>query len=198
MNDFLPQDYKVPDSSNYLRFEDGENTFRVLSSAITGYEYWTKDTKPVRSKKPFLSTPNIKIDNEGNETRVKHFWAFVVWNYKIDKIQILEITQSTIQGAIMSLVKNKNWGDPKEFDITITRSGDGFDTKYSVMPNPKSPASPEATQAILGVNIDLEQLFIAGDPFSSDKGTQAPDFLKEDEVEIDKSPIKEEHFPVIN
>ena len=54
---FLPEDYKAPDSSNYLKFKDGENTIRVLSSAIIGYEYWTENNKPVRSREPFQGIP---------------------------------------------------------------------------------------------------------------------------------------------
>ena len=203
MNDFLPSEYKIPDSSNYLRFKDGENTFRVLSSAITGYKYWTEDTKPIRSPKPFLKTPNIRIDKEGHAVKVKHFWAFVVWNYKAEKVQILEITQSTIQGAIKSLVDNKNWGDPKEFDITVSRTGDGFDTEYSTMPNPKATLPPEATQAYISVKIDLEQLFSGGDPFGADTAKK-PEFLKDDEngKKEDQAELESEeptgHFPVIN
>lgn len=47
--EFLPTDYKVPEApSNYARFQDGINRFRILGSAITGFEYFTTDNKPVR------------------------------------------------------------------------------------------------------------------------------------------------------
>ena len=64
MDNFFPtEDYKVPDISNYMKFVEGENPFRVLSSAIVGYVYFTKDNKPVRSKEVFESTPeDIKKD----------------------------------------------------------------------------------------------------------------------------------------
>ena len=37
---FLPKNEREPVTSNYMRFEKGENVFRVLSSAIVGMEYW--------------------------------------------------------------------------------------------------------------------------------------------------------------
>ena len=53
MNDFLPKDYETPEiPSNYMELEEGANTFRVLSSAIVGYEWWVdaseKGRKPMR------------------------------------------------------------------------------------------------------------------------------------------------------
>ena len=52
---FLPENYKSPEG-NYMKLQDGENTFRVLSSAIVGWEYWNRDNKPVRSEKDFVQT----------------------------------------------------------------------------------------------------------------------------------------------
>ena len=138
MTNFLPTDYKQPDNKDYMKFKDGENTFRVLSSAIVGFEYWTTENKPVRSAVPFKDVPDdIKKDKDGNFT-IKHFWAFLVYNQEAKRVQVLEVTQSSVQAGIKALVDNKNWGDPKGYDITVTRVGSGLDTEYAVMPNPQS------------------------------------------------------------
>lgn len=165
---FLPANEKAPEG-NYMKLLEGENTFRVLSSAIVGYEYWNTESKPVRSKTAFQSTPaDIKVDG-GKPTPIKYFWAFVVYNYRAEKRQVLELTQTSIQNAIRSLVENKKWGDPKNYDISITRSGSGLDTEYTVMPNPHAefPADLVGTAAI-----NLEALFTGEDPFA----TPAPSF----------------------
>ena len=53
MTDFLPEGYKTLEiQSNYMEFEEGQNAFRILSSAIVGYKWWV-DTdeggrKPIR------------------------------------------------------------------------------------------------------------------------------------------------------
>lgn len=157
MTDFLPADYKAPEG-NYFKFQEGENTFRVLTSAIVGYEYFNKDNKPVRSKTPFTNTPaDIKEDGS-----IKHFWAFVVYSYRAEKAQILEITQAGIQGALKALVQNPKWGDPKNYDISINRSGSGLDTEYTVMPNPHS-AFPSN---LVLPTVNLEALFTGADPFA--------------------------------
>ena len=53
MNDFLPKDYETPETpSNYMELAEGQNYFRVLASAVVGYEWWVdaseKSRKPMR------------------------------------------------------------------------------------------------------------------------------------------------------
>jgi hypothetical protein len=171
-NTFLPANYKTPEG-NYMKLLEGENTFRVLSSAIVGYEYWNKDNKPVRLRKQPVTTPeDIRIDND-KPSSIKHFWAFLVYSHRAEKAQILEITQGSIQDAIKSLVQSKNWGDPKTYDITINRNGSGLDTEYSVMPNPKS----EFPADLVTPSVNLEALFTGEDPFYPTQN-KVPDFLQ--------------------
>jgi hypothetical protein len=171
-NTFLPPDYKEP-AGDYLKLTVGEHNFRILSSAIVGYEYWTSENKPVRSKTPFKACPNIKLDNDGNPTRINFFWAFVIYNWDADAIQIAEVTQKSIQKAIQALIKNKKWGDPKGYDLTITRIGDGFDTEYTVMPNPATVLPQEILDRVLDRKIRLEALYEGGIPFGDKQAQEA-------------------------
>ena len=164
---FLPDEYKIPDTSKYMKLKPGENTFRVLSSAIVGYEYWNTENKPVRSPKPFSATPDIRLEKDGKPSKIKHFWAFVVFNVESEEIQLLEITQSSIQGAIKAIIDNKKWGDPKNYDITITKVGDGLDTEYSVMPNPHQEFPKELTDEYKAMKIDLTALYRGENPFEA-------------------------------
>ncbi len=156
---FLPEHEKQPEG-NYFKLQDGENTFRVLSSAITGYQYWNNDKKPIRLKEQPQGLPeDIRVEN-GKPGAVKYFWAFAVYSYRAQKVQILEVTQASIQNAIRSLVANTKWGDPKGYDISITRTGMGMDTEYSIMPNPHTPF--EASLPLP----NLEALYSGEDPFA--------------------------------
>jgi hypothetical protein len=159
MTNFLPEDYKKPETSDYMKLKEGENTIRILSNAIVGFKYWTEDNKPVRLREPIFEKPdNIKLEKDGSY-RVQHFWAFLVWNYEAQRVQVLEITQSSIQDGIKALVDNKKWGDPRDYDITITRSGEGLETSYTVIPSPHSELElSEADQAKVQ-KADLEALY---------------------------------------
>ena len=77
MDKFLDDDYKIPTTSNYMRFSEGDNTFRVLSSAIIGWEYWNTDNKPVRNPKTWNKVPeDIKTEKDGS-VRINHFWGLI-------------------------------------------------------------------------------------------------------------------------
>jgi len=164
-NFFPDEDYKIPTASNYMKFVEGDNTFRVLSSAIIGWEYWNTNNKPVRNKETWNVVPDdIKTEKDGS-VRINHFWAFVVWNYNDKRVQILEITQKTIMKYIQGLTKNMAWGNPKGYDITINRSGSGFDTEYTCMANPPTAISKDILKRYESMSINLEALYEGKDPF---------------------------------
>ncbi len=171
MNDFLPIDYTIPKPpSDYMKLEDGLNSIRILSSAITGYEYWNTDNKPIRSKAGWEEMPKDIKPNDQGKYEIKHFWAFVVWNYSLKKVQILQLTQGTIQKPIKALVSNPKWGDPKKYDIAITKAKENGKTTYNVQGEPPigSPSS-EILEAYGKKTINLAALYEGGDPFENIK-----------------------------
>jgi hypothetical protein len=157
---FLPTNYEQPRTGgNYMKFQKGENKFRILSKPILGFEDW-KDNKPLRFRMD--SKPLKPIDPKKS---IKHFWAMIVWNYQDSQIQILEITQSTIQSAIRNLAADEDWGSPFNYDIKVTRKGEGMETEYSVIASPKKPVTDEIKEALLNKPVNLEALFEGEDPF---------------------------------
>ena len=179
MSNFLPDNYEIPPKkSNYLNMrEEGTYAFRIMSSPILGWEAW-KDTAeggrtPLRKR---MDEPFDTADVDPSE--VKHFWAFIIWNYKLEMLQIMEVTQATIQKAIKALARNEKWGDPKGtngYDIVVTREGLTMqDTNYSVAPNPKEKLDPKIIKAYKESNINLEALFEGKDPFET-KDIEIPD-----------------------
>jgi hypothetical protein len=170
---FLPTEYtKIPTNSDYMKLTDGQNTFRVLSSAVVGYKYWTIQNKPVRSRERWDSIPDDMKPEKDGTYKFDHFWAFVVWNYDETRVQILELTQVTIQGAMKAYVDNARWGDPKMYDITVTKSGAMFDTKYQTVANPPIGAPEQKiVDAYAKKPVNLDALFDTdGDPFMPSGG----------------------------
>lgn len=164
---FLPKGYKLPESNmggGYMKLVQGANKFRILSDAVTGFELWTDENKPVRYREYPESVPgNMRVDS-----RVKSFWAFVVWNYAAQAVQILQLTQSTIMGAINDLVINSDWGEPTNYDITIARRGEGLETEYTVQPSPHKEVAANIAAAYKSKNINLDALFDGGNPFEEE------------------------------
>lgn len=157
---FLPENYKSPTTSNgYMKIQDGENKVRILSSPIIGWEDWINN-KPVRyrnDKKPDKSADPLKP--------IRHFWAFIVWDYTESKICILELTQASVRKKIEALSKDRDWGSPFNYDLKIIRSGSKKDTEYEVNPISPKEVTQSIKDAFAATSIDLEELFSGADPF---------------------------------
>lgn len=162
LDSFFPEsNYTMPETSNYMKFNEGDNTFRVLSSAVIGFEYFKSDNKPVRMK----TAPDTLPSDIKEGGAVKHFWAFVVYNYESKRIQILELTQKGIMKTMQSYIKNPKWGNPRDYDFIVTRTGSGMDTEYAITVNPKAPVEQSIVDRFAKMKIDLNALFTNDDPF---------------------------------
>ena len=173
---FLPPDYKPPTpGGKYMKFSEGANRFRVLSDeALRGYEGWSVPTKerpngsPIRklTKEEFAGIA-LKKDDKGRPGYPKHFLGFAIWNPDEKRVQVLQLTQSTIIGPLSELVKDEDWGDPRAYDIVVTRTTQGEKTSYTVTPKPKKALPKEAADAWsdLQDRFDIGRLLSGGDPF---------------------------------
>jgi len=163
---FLPNDYEAPKPSGggYTKCLKGDTILRFLGNPITGWEWWESihgTEKPVR-------VSNMRdIQDEHATQKAKHFWACAVWNYKSNCVEIWQINQRTIQEAIMNLINDADWGDPREYDLKITRTGESLETKYTVSPKPKKELPEAAKFEFELMNIKLDKLITGEDPFES-------------------------------
>ena len=179
--DFLPEGYEVPKSAgNYMKFEEGENRFRILGKAIIGYLYWVTEKDGKRSPRRVHMNDTIPIGELEGDDKPKHFWAMPVYNFDVDKIQILEITQKGLHTSIKALVDNKKWGNPENYNLAVTRVGKDFNTKYSVQPEPQDKAEEELLKDVRKqykeMNIDLDALYEGGDPFANSEDVLTEEF----------------------
>ena len=175
--DFLPSNYEVPNpKSNYMKLKEGINRFRILSSTIMGWMYWNEDAKggkfPVRKR----MTETLRNEDIEDIESLRHFWAFVVWNYEESKVQILELTQKGLHRAIRALIKDEEWGNPiDKYDIAIIRTGKELATRYELQPKPAKPTDIAITEQFQKLHINLEVLFTNEDPFSGNQqGIEMP------------------------
>lgn|GEM_PF-775032 len=158
---FLPQDYKAPKTGgHYMKFQDGENKFRIMSAPILGWEDWI-DNRPVRYK---LEDKPTKSHDASKP--IKHFWSFIVFNYASEQIEILHITQASIRSSLEALSRDADWGAPYTYDIKVTKKGQGKDTEYTVNPCPHRPVDQYIVTCFSERKCYLEALFDNADPFA--------------------------------
>ena len=161
-----------------MKLEPGKNTFRILSDPIVGWEYWTEDGSkkvPIRVKE-FKSVPSTRVHSKNPQERPSHFWAMFVWNRETEMIQVLKITQATIQGGMKAYIDEADWGDPKDYDFSITKEGEGFDTRYTVIAKPHTGLEKEVTDLWKESkkDYDLTRMFDNGNVFGDDEERVEP------------------------
>lgn len=193
---FLDASYEVPQvASRYYKMKQGDNQFRILSSPILGNEFWNLDGKPVRRKTgEAIDMTELRPNKDGSAGTVKHFWALPVWDYSSNEVKVAEFTQKSILQAIRDLVKDEDWADPKTYDLVITRSGEGFETEYSVKPKlPKelSPLITKAWKAVQDAGFNLEALYAGTDPFTAGPAKRGIVQLAKDETDGTAEPLPE-------
>lgn len=174
MEDFLPQGTKEPTKTNYFKFQDGSNVFRVLAPAVVGWEYWTdayidgqKKPTPHRVKEEQAIPISEVTTNKFGNLNISYFWAFPVWNVQAEKIQILELTQASIRKAMLAYIQNPKWGSPTNYNIEVIKgkTADGK-VEYGVIAEPKEPLDPKVIQKFKDMKLDMNVWMAGGDPFA--------------------------------
>lgn len=168
---YFPEDYQVPRSDRDFitmsDFEQGDNVIRILDKMVYGYEGWLN--QEVDGKKV---SKRFQMDEKPEDLTpyrtMKHFWAVPVWNYAANRVQILTITQKSIQSEIHALGTDPDWGSPLGYDIKIKKEGQNLETTYTVTPKPASeidPAIAAKWQERLDRGVDMQKVFTNENPF---------------------------------
>lgn len=143
-----------------MKFDEGENRFRILTDARIGWEGW-KDGSPFRREGVDcnIEEDEVDIDEKYDKPKINHFWAFSVFDYADKKIKILTLTQKTVMKAIQGLVDDPDWGDPQKYDISVEKIKKGQKTSYSVKSYPHKALPKDIAKLVSESKIDLDSLF---------------------------------------
>ena len=180
------------DKLDFMKFGNGKNVVRIVAGVLPRYVYWLQNkdnaTAPFeclrfdRDKERFvrgkadpvhdLGFTELDKDKNAVPLKPKKNYVTVVIDRADNKLKIMEV-KATILSGIQSIMGQLNLEDPSDIDITISKSGSGFDTKYDVQqiaamqfqmgknnPGSKEAAMHEADVALLG-----EALYDEGDVF---------------------------------
>lgn len=159
--------------------QSGETAkIRVLSDFIVGNMVWSGEGE---SRKPLRKPENesiplsmVGVDKYGNPERIRQFIAAKVWNYDKNQVEVFETTKATIISAIFKYEQDEDYGDSKQYDLKISKSGQGMDTEYSVIASPPKPLDKTIAQQAQSVAVSLNNLFSGTDPFAAESDENEP------------------------
>ena len=158
---------------NYTKLQPGENRLRIVSEIKAGWECWVQagtNRKPIRRIEQYkaleLDELGVK-DKEGNFSREqKQFYMAIVWNYTSEQFECMCQSQKAIKEGLYLLSGDKDWGNPKGYDIMINKTGTGLDTAYAVNPKPHSGFDGDIPA------FNLEAMYEGGNPFEVTEATK--------------------------
>lgn len=169
MEKFLPDDYQSPKASGrYTRLQDGDNIrLRILTSPVMFWEFWSQDNKPIRyayAPGAIVSAPANAKDHKG-----KFVWAVVIYNYSTKQTEVWSISQVSIRKSLEEYIKDEDIGNPKNYDIKVSRSGSGMETGYPITPLLKNENTQAMSKDILdeAAKINLKALITNDNPFEA-------------------------------
>lgn len=146
---FAPAGYEVKTgASDFFKPKAGANKFRILTDSVVVLEGW-KDNKPFRRDLELgIKDHEVDEDEKSGKPKINEIMAFYIYSYDEDKIMIASFSQATIKKEILALANDEEWGHPSGYDITIKKTGDGFQSRYTVTPSPKK-ALAKTVQAVV-------------------------------------------------
>ena len=183
---FLPEGTTVPTSAdNYTKLETGDNKFRLFGKPLMGWECWIKVKEGPR---PIRREREDQLPSKGD--RPSSFWAFVVYNYKLKKFQVLSIKQKTIMRQLVALEEDEDWGDLREYDINIKKTGEARETKYQVLPLPKKKVAKDIKDEYDGLKINMDLYMSSEDkPYGGHPFIESQEQDEEEVVDPDDLPF---------
>ena len=108
----------------------------------------------------------------------KEFYAFTVWNYAEETVQIFEFNQSGLIGPIVEFLADEEVdGNEEDYDMKVTKTktgNDPRDVRYTVTPLASGKRKTAATKKVIqkafddlnDEGYDISELFNSeGDPF---------------------------------
>ena len=162
MSSFFPEENKYMGNTDYFKpntiLEGDEVRIRILSNAIVGWENWSEDNKPIR----FYPTAKPRVAPNPKKP-LKDFTAAVIWNYDLNVIQVWYFTQKGLKKSLESLAKNK--GSPLNYDLFVSRHGEGVDTRYILRASQPHQIEKEIKEAMEITPVNLYALYVSKDPF---------------------------------
>ena len=139
----------------------------IDDSMIEGWRAFNTSGMPIRRKnKDEIDLNELGKNSFGQDEKPIKFWAFPVFVYDESNVQICEIHQVGLMRELERLGKDRNWGDPRLYDISIMKTGSGNRTAYQVTPSQQQFPQDQIANVEKAINnIDLQKLFVNEDPF---------------------------------
>jgi hypothetical protein len=138
---------KTGGSNSYLKLNDGANRVRIVSEPIEDWEHFVDGSDGKKKVMRCAGRGCSACQFGGKARKVYHFAA--VSREGNAEVKLLTVGQM-VYGGLYDLMTNEDWrfDSVPDYDITITKKGEGMNTDYSVQSSAKKPLTPEEIELV--------------------------------------------------
>ena len=116
---------------------------------------------------------NRRLNRDGTAPEaVKFAIAVPVYNHETGSVQVLSITQKSIQREFDQVSQIEDYEDLLTWDFVLGKEGTGLSTEYSLRPVPRKAAAQKAIDQAWTVaqeeGFDINRLLVGGNPFKGE------------------------------
>ncbi|MBK9272902.1 MAG: hypothetical protein IPM48_15060 [Saprospiraceae bacterium] len=143
IDDYSNYDIPQGEGGLFWKPEEGDNRIRLVTKPleIRFYDSGTKDS--------YKTTLLAEGENAPEGKKVKIKYAYLILDRERDNKIFVYEAPVTVFRQILAYATDKEYGDPRHYDVTIKRKGKGLGTEYSVIASPKkSDLTDEEVKAI--------------------------------------------------
>ena len=165
---------------------DGQVRFAMLANEpLCYFEVWGQDEtgkpKPFRFAEE-ASAEDIEqemgvnykrtVYDDGNEAPQKFAISVPIYNYDINRVQILSMSQKNLIKEFDQISQVEEYSDMTEWDFIMTKSATVSPDMYGLRPVPRKKGTEEAVKAAwdeaLKDGFDINRLLLGTNPFKAD------------------------------
>lgn len=132
--------YKTP--SDYMKFDQGETIIRIVSTGGLSRKHGLK-TKSRWVQLGECTGAGCEHCAKGNLPKLS--WIWLVLDRTNKEVKIMDVGKM-IGDSIAHM--GKQYGDPRNFDVRVKRSGTGLKTSYQVFKGEESELSEEESAIV--------------------------------------------------
>lgn len=167
MINFYDSKFKVTKQKDqFLKLKEGANKVRFFPEHLVCFEIFVeildeknqRQIKPLRKTEPFTSEELSQLTLNNPADKAKLTLIQLVYDYADEEFKFWSITQNSLLTALKEYSQNSDYGNPVNYDITISKKGQNLDTEYTFMPSPPKPLDKTIAKRSKNLTFDLKKL----------------------------------------
>ena len=137
--------------------------------------------KAACGKSPLGRAPHEKLSPEFTRRmnrdgtapeKVKFAIAVPVYNYESSSVQIMQLSQKSLQNELDDISQMEDYANLLEWDFVLGKEGNGLETRYSLRPVPRKKGTQDSIESAWtdarAAGFDIGRLLTGENPFKAE------------------------------